>query len=340
MLTLVTGTPGAGKSVYSVKLLFEYVETNKQIAAMDDEKREEKGLYVRDIFCDIAGFDHEKYGTKESPEDWTTAPVGSVIFYDECQERFGPDKSAGRSAREDIRALERHRHKGVDIFFITQRETLLHSHVRDLVGIHYHLQNINGAAVANVFKKVGGVISTKSVSALKQCESTTWQYPKKLFSAYKSTELNTHKFVMPKWLKMGIFLLIVSIAMMVFAGSYAIDFFTGETLKSVIIDEPESSGSSDSFDSSGSDYSSSNTFQSPDLPLKPAYQGCVVWSARTRCRCYHNDGSVADLMLSQCLFETEKPNAIFAYNDRSKSETETGSSASERGVRNDKIFTD
>lgn len=305
MMTLITGTPGAGKSLYATKLILELIAENERVEKTPIEKRKDSDI-VRPIFTDISGFDHERFGTQVSPEDWTTAPVGSVIFYDECQKKFGPDNKGGRSGRDDIRAMEEHRHKGVDLFFITQRETLLHAHVRALIGRHYHLQRINGAKAVNIFQADEGVIKTTSPASLKRCDSSTWVYEKRLFECYKSSELHTHKYTMPKWLRNSLLIIAACLILLVIAFRYALGFFTGETIVEAI-----EGGDVEIHDSI---VTKTDTIDNSIIvkPLEPEFQGCV--STGSYCRCYLLSGAVADISKNECVLEIVKPYKIEPYN--------------------------
>lgn len=326
MMTLLTGTPGAGKSLYATKLILELIAENERVEKTPIEKRKDSDI-VRPIFTDIAGFDHERFGTQVSPEDWTTAPVGSVIFYDECQKKFGPDTKGGRSGRDDIRAMEEHRHKGVDLFFITQRETLLHAHVRALIGRHYHLQRINGAKAVNVFKAEEGVIKTTSPASLKRCDSSTWVYDKKLFDCYKSSELHTHKFTMPKWLRNGLFIIAACLLLLVFAFKYAMGFFTGDAVVAAI-------QGGDSEQIQKSNISKTDTIDNTIIQesLEPDFQGCVATT--NYCRCYLANGAVADISRNECVLEIVKPYKI-EERGAGRSERQLFSRSSERENEND-----
>ena len=76
MITLITGTPGAGKTLYAVSLLDKYAKENIKLL--------QNGQEPRPLYADIDGLDME--GVEMPPDDWRDTPEGSVIFYDEIQE--------------------------------------------------------------------------------------------------------------------------------------------------------------------------------------------------------------------------------------------------------------
>lgn len=172
MITLITGVPGAGKTLRAVWHIKRLLEAG------------------RTVYADIDGL--ALPGVLPGVDDWRDTPDGSVVVYDECQRRFGPDKSAGRSANPIIAALETHRHTGHDLILITQHPGLLHAHVRRLVGRHEHLTRAYGWQRAMVYSR-DEIIERVTPGALKRCERELWAYPRDLFAVYKSATIHTHK---------------------------------------------------------------------------------------------------------------------------------------------------
>lgn len=133
MLTLITGAPGAGKTAALVSLLREFTTS----------KRVDNGVSVasRPIYCDgipDLAIAHEPLNVQRWHE---TVPDGSIIVIDECQRHWRPGSSGARIPPE-IAALETHRHRGIDVYVLTQHPSLLHSNVRRLVGRHIHLRDL------------------------------------------------------------------------------------------------------------------------------------------------------------------------------------------------------
>jgi zona occludens toxin (predicted ATPase) len=260
MIYLVTGVPGSGKTLYAIKLILDFIKEG------------------RTVYADIDGLNID--GVLPAPDDWRDTPDGSVVVYDECQQKFGPDGS-GRSKDTRVQALEVHRHTGHDIVFITQRERLLHTHIRDLVGKHFHIQRQYGSHVVKIFKREE-VIQTSSRSVLERCDQELWKYDKSLFDCYKSATVHTHKFRIPTKLKAmfgGIAVLIVAV---VFMFTSASDFFSGHSGFDNIVASAEAGDS-------GAMVVEVTRGRRP-------LNGCVVWSKETECRCHDIDGKVAEWM--------------------------------------------
>lgn len=268
MITLITGVPGSGKSLYAVKLILEHIKEGRQ------------------VYADIDGLCIE--GVQPAPDDWRDTPDGSVVVYDECQQRFGPD-GQGRAKNPAIQALEVHRHTGHDLIFITQRERLLHAHIRDLVGRHYHIQRQYGSHNVKIFRR-DEAIDTKSKSALNSCDQSLWRYDKKLFDCYKSATVHTHKMALPTWLKMSGGVALLGVFAFAFFLYQSKGFWTGESLSDVVAE------------AGGIVRGGSDPLVVEVTRGRRPLNGCVVWAQETECRCHDIDGKVAEwLDFSACM---------------------------------------
>lgn len=169
MITLITGTPGAGKTLYAV--------------AEELPKYCDRTLFV-DGIPDLL-LNHEEFaGTPDSWHEW--APDGSVLVIDECQRVWRP-RGAATKVPESVAAMETHRHKGIDIVLITQHPNLLDPNIRRLVGRHIHVRRMFGWKRAVIYEWDSATDPARVSTAIKR----TWKYPKKAFSTYKSASLHT-----------------------------------------------------------------------------------------------------------------------------------------------------
>lgn len=185
-MILITGTPGSGKTLYAVSKIKKWIEQG------------------RTVYADIDGLTIE--GVEKSPEDWRTTPDGSVIVYDEAQQKeiFKKTRST-LSENKIVSDFEIHRHTGHDIVFITQSPIFLHTHIRELIGEHFHLHRPYGAKLANIYFWRMCQNNPNTKSAKLQVETTSlFNYDKKLFSYYKSATIHTHKLRIPAKLTMMI----------------------------------------------------------------------------------------------------------------------------------------
>ncbi len=126
MITLITGAPGAGKTAALVDLLTTVGKGRPVYADGIPD------LALPDVDVSPLGDPHEWH---------KTVPDGSIIVIDEVQRVWRP-RSPGSRVPPDIEALETHRHKGIDLYIITQGPNLLDRNVRTLVGRHVHLRDI------------------------------------------------------------------------------------------------------------------------------------------------------------------------------------------------------
>lgn len=211
-INLVTGTPGAGKTLYTLSKL---VPSLMAPLKSDDGSTLERRLVVggvRDLLLDHEPIDVPRIRDWDSyskqPPSWAgleRAPgtpaldvpmradnwhlwcrPGDLIVIDEAQHCFKP-MAAGRAVPSFISNLEEHRHYGVDFILVTQHPNLLHANVRALVNPHRHVRRIWGRSATMVYEwdRCSPVTSTKTAS------STTWRHDKKAFGIYKSAELHT-----------------------------------------------------------------------------------------------------------------------------------------------------
>ncbi len=283
MLCLVTGVPGSGKSLYAVgELLKEYLDINEQ------EIKE--GRDARPIYSDIDGLNIE--GILPAPDDWRDCPDGSIVFYDECQQKYPPD-GQGRSSRSDIQEFETHRHRGFDIILITQHPKLLHAHIRRLVNRHYHIIRMYGTQNAKVFAKDGHIDIDKSAQ-LEKNDNWVWSYPKEFFGKYKSATIHTHKAHVPKWAKRSLYGMAVLIVFLFIIIPKASAFFfrDGDT-ENIEVAET----TSNEYDLS----------EETPVSLTPVNSDSPVacMANADSCVCYNSDGYKLEISFRKCTRYTE-----------------------------------
>ncbi|MDD5323309.1 MAG: zonular occludens toxin domain-containing protein [Methylococcales bacterium] len=189
MITLITGTPGSGKSIYAVwheikpaveagRIVYSCGIPNLKLPAIplsDDQAR-----------------DWYKTIPKSNDDDPDESPVlstiaeGSMIVIDEVQRLWRP--TGAGSVSPDIAALETHRHHGLDFIVITQHPSLLHRNVRALVGRHIHLR---ATALGNyLYEFPEWCENPQTKSARTNCVRTRYRLPKAAFELYKSASLH------------------------------------------------------------------------------------------------------------------------------------------------------
>jgi hypothetical protein len=177
MITLITGQPGAGKTLYALNFV------------KDRAEKENRPVY-------FSGINDLKLPWLEldSGEDWHKVPSGSIVILDECQRVFRP-RAQGSSVPEYVSKLETHRHDGIDLVLVTQHPMLADNNVRRLVGQHFHVVRAFGTKKATVHE--WGEVKTDCDKRRSDSIRHDFFYPRKSFDWYKSAELHTHKARIP-----------------------------------------------------------------------------------------------------------------------------------------------
>ena len=197
MIYLVTGTPGSGKSLYSVSTLLP--ELSKQKVKAPDGKIIERRLVV-DGIKNLA-IRHDLMAPGKVEPDGTLVPdegdgiwnwpdwckPGDVIFIDEVQRWWRP-RGMGTKPPRDIKMLETHRHFGVDFVLVTQNPMLIDQNVRRLIGRHINVRRLFGGGRAVLYDWDA---CQADVSRVQNATKKVWNYPKNAYKLYHSSELHT-----------------------------------------------------------------------------------------------------------------------------------------------------
>lgn len=193
MIYLHTGLPGAGKTLCTLS----------EVKARSE--KENRSVY----FFNITDLKLPWIELKDGKE-WDTVPDGSIIVIDEAQVSFRP-RHTGSSVPPYIAAFETHRHRGLDVYLITQHPKLIDANIRRLVGNHVHFVRAFGAKA--VVRHEWGEVQ-EDPQARGDSTSKLVPYPKDAFDYYKSAEIHTHKVRIPArlWLLAGIPVLIAALA--------------------------------------------------------------------------------------------------------------------------------
>jgi zona occludens toxin len=183
-ITLITGTPGSGKTLYAVWLLQRELKAGRRL--------------VVDGIKDLA-IDHQLVDEPWIRDWYNRCQQHDLIVVDEVQ-RIWPPQSVSIKATEDIEKLHVHRHKGVDFLIITQHPNRLNKTIRDLVGRHVHVRRLFGMRQAMLYEWDH---AHNPNSGFRDAVKSRWGYPKSVFKLYTSAEVHTkQKAVVPKALFM------------------------------------------------------------------------------------------------------------------------------------------
>ena len=183
MITLITGVPGSGKTLYFVS------ELSKKI----DKEYKNKKVY-------IDGIPELKIETSPIPDgqtiknfnEWSSLPEnqgeeGALVVIDEAQRVF-PPRSASSPVPPLVEWLHVHRHAGVDIVLITQMPMRIDKQVRDLIGAHYHIHK-TPLGVRMIY--FWDYCANNPKTEMKNGRPSVYKMDKKAFNLYKSAQLHT-----------------------------------------------------------------------------------------------------------------------------------------------------
>lgn len=219
MLYLITGNPGSGKTLYTVSTLLQKLAAEKV-------KGKDGALVPRRLVIDgikglaiphemmTAGVEDAEGNLLPAAEgdgvwnwpDW--CKPGDVIVIDEVQRWWRPRGMGAKPPRE-IKALETHRHMGVDFVIVTQNPMLLDQNVRRLVGRHQHVRRMLGMQRAVIYDWDS---CQSDPSRTKLAAVSMWNYPKSAYKLYQSSQLHTkQRQKIPAWVAIPV-LAIVGLA--------------------------------------------------------------------------------------------------------------------------------
>jgi hypothetical protein len=188
MLTLITGLPGAGKTLRTIALI------------RDQATKENRQVFYHGIpELTLPWVEHD-------PTKWYELPPNSIMVIDECQRVFR-NRSLGATPPKHVTELETHRHLGIDLFFLTQHPSLIDPAVRRLSGRHMHLVRLFGTQASTVH--LWDSVKDNCDKSRAGSEKTRWVFDKSIYSLYKSAEAHTMKARVPLRAKL---LLLVPVA--------------------------------------------------------------------------------------------------------------------------------
>lgn len=195
MLTLVTGAPGSGKTLWTMREV--------------EKLRKDTGRPV--FYNGIAGVAIPEWTLFEdsAASKVHELPQGAIIVVDEVY-RLWPQGKQGEQLRPDVEAFATHRHRGHDFYLLIQDRMRLHHFIRGLVGRHVHFERQFGLDRSRMFEwqRLGDPRDKWDKDAASASE---FMFPKEVFQWYKSADLHTVKKRMP-WLRLSVIPALVVVA--------------------------------------------------------------------------------------------------------------------------------
>lgn len=315
-LAVITGKPGHGKTLYAVAKIQERA------------KAENRQVYYNGI--EGLKLDWIKIEDAQKWHDPEHVPDGGIIVIDEAQRVF-PPRPTGSKVPPFVQPFDVHRHRGLDIYLITQDPMLIDSFARNLAGEHIHVLRPFGSQQAKVYKWEHVVDPDSRSERANAVDTGFFRYPKQVFDLYHSATVHTVKRKLPWKLALGIPGLVLGLVVCVLLARAALG---GKSSPSAPVAEKgsthtASSGKIKNAPLTPEEYvdrlkprvagrpESAPIFD--DLALKPAVMpvvaGCVT-SAQGVCKCYTQQATpVKDVPDSECR-EFVKEGRFIAYDSK------------------------
>lgn len=276
-IELITGVPGAGKTLLAVQRIKQEIEKNPD----------------RLIYSDIDGLNFgDSVVSVSDDDDWRQYPDGSLVIYDEVHRRWPASGKSGMSNNDVINDLDQHRHRGFDFILLTQFPTKVHFEVRTNVGIHTHVARLSGFQAASLFTWQGWQGKPDDRQERQLADVKPFKYPKSLYQHYKSATIHTHKPKIPaRLIGYAVMLcLIVSAFLWVYKSSDS-QILSGSLVASA--------------EAASGEALAPAAARLPNLERVPTFAGCI--GSTYQCQCYLTDGSPVSLDLNSCLDRLNKP---------------------------------
>lgn len=191
-ISLLTGLPGAGKSLRMAEAISKLVEKGEHVFA-----------------CNIDGLKIPGVTLWEDARKWRDLPAGSILFVDEAQ-AFFPERRGG-DAPEYVR-MNKIRHDGIRLVLATQQPNYLDTYLRGLVGYHEHLLRRSGRQESFLFREnqVMDVVRQKLATIKRNYDYEMYKFKPRYFACYDSAQTHQIRYQMPALVKRALMILPVA----------------------------------------------------------------------------------------------------------------------------------
>lgn len=201
MITLITGLPGAGKTLNTLELVeSEWGDSGRKIYYA--------GISELTLPWEMI--------EPEQINEWEKFDDGSIFVIDELQRVWG-SRAHSKPKPPAVAALDTHRHRGFDFYFITQAPTLIDHDARKMVSRHIHVERAFGFNRSRIIEFQQCENDPRDHFAQQQAIIKNKAFNTKYFNKYKSASIHTVKRKIPKKL-------IIIILGMVILGGLSLNF--------------------------------------------------------------------------------------------------------------------
>lgn len=188
MLNFITGVPGSGKTAFAINEMLQLVKNGQRpifVHGIPELKLTHEIIVCDSSNCDVCPALPNSDSYLKANEWHLWAPDGAVIFIDEVQTVYRPRHSSA-AVSDNLAAFEKHRHRGLDFYLVSQHPRLVDSNLRALVSRHVHLTANWARRKAHEWNEC-----KDNVQATSDAITSTYTIPKKIFKLYKSASLHT-----------------------------------------------------------------------------------------------------------------------------------------------------
>jgi zona occludens toxin len=302
MITLITGVPGSGKTLYAISKLLSSIAYQKTTYKNTDDV---SVTVSRQLFSNIKGLqiDHQLIDAASLETWYSWVKPGDFICFDEVQ-KVWPQRPVGSKVPLHISELEEHRHRGVDFLIMTQGAHLVDRNLLALIGRHLHIRRVGNMNLAVVYEWDH---CSKSLLFKNAMTKSPWRYDKSVFNLYKSADAHTKT---PRSLPASLWFILAGLSTFGALGYLGVERFSERTgiskpvLPTSVFNAaaaPPPSSLPPSVRSLNQPPSTTITFQSNLLPVvqpRALYKGCI--KIRSRCDCFDFAGYKVQQSLDVC----------------------------------------
>lgn len=305
MITVITGTPGAGKTLYAItKLLLPLIGTHVPVTDEDGVTT----MHPRTIYTNIRGLliEHELIdaGDNQGLKDWHLwAKPGAVIVFDEFQ-RAWPPRPNGSKVPDEIQALDTHRHMGVDFVLITQNVINTDRHVHGLVGRHLHVRRMANLPLTIVYEWDH---CSRQLLYAKSLTKQAWRYDKKVFKLYRSADAHTKQ---PRKVPGLVWFILIGVLSAAYLGPTAYGRLQERIAGGKKPETVAQASANQSTPATAAALPVATAAPAAEEKKGPTLAGCV--RSATRCNCYDHDGQPMAPEPGTCEIMTVTPDNLLA----------------------------